>query len=108
MQTVPPVLTWWGLPPEIWLSIATIVAVILGPVVAIQVEKRLEARREKKNRKLQIFRELMVTRMSRLSPRHVEALNGVQMEFSDEGVEKKVLDAWKLYMTHLGIQPPDW
>jgi len=100
--------TWWNLPPEIWLSLATIIAIILGPILAIQVEKFLEDRREQKRRKLWIFRELMITRSTRLSPRHVEALNGVQMEFSSKGKEKRVLDAWKTYVDHMNIpNPPD-
>jgi hypothetical protein len=100
MQLQAPII-WHGLPADIWLSFATIVAIILGPILAIQVEKYLEDRRESRRRKIALFRELMVTRGSRLSARHVEALNGIQMEFSNEGKEKKVVDAWKLYITHL-------
>src|SRR5438067_9365814 len=97
--TVEPI--WHGLPADIWLSLATIIAIILGPILAIQVEKYLEDRRESRRRKITLFRELMVTRGSRLSARHVEALNGIQMEFHNEGEDKKVVDAWKLYITHL-------
>src|SRR5207302_835611 len=38
----------------------------------------LEKSREEKRRKLKTFRELMVTRSTALSPRHVEALNAIQ------------------------------
>jgi hypothetical protein len=39
--------------------------------------------------------------MARTAARHVEALNRIQMEFSNKGKEKKAVDAWKLYITHL-------
>jgi hypothetical protein len=48
MQVQPTVPIWHGLPAEIWLSIVTIVAIVLGPILAIQVEKFLEERREKR------------------------------------------------------------
>ena len=102
-------LLWRGLPPEIWLGLATVLAVLLGPLIGIQLEKWLEERRERKRRKIAIFRELMVTRASRLSPRHVEALNGVQLEFSaDDQAERRVVEAWKSYINHLGqVNPPN-
>jgi hypothetical protein len=90
---------WLGISLEAWL---TIVAIILGPILALFAQRALDWIREKKNRKLRLFRELMVTRYMRLSPRHVEALNMVPLEFKDEGGEKKVLDAWKEYLDHLG------
>jgi hypothetical protein len=109
-QPTPSIPSWHGIPAEMWLSAATILAIVIGPMIAIQVEKYLESRREKERRKIHLFRELMVTRGTRLSARHVEALNGIQIEFSDSGKEKKVLDAWKMYMTHLNnVHPePDW
>lgn len=84
------------------IDVLTILAILGGPIAAIQVQVYLEKRREFRRRKIQVFRELMITRSTVLSPRHVEALNGIQMEFSasDTG-EKKVLDAWQLYVTHL-------
>jgi hypothetical protein len=90
---------WLGISLEAWLTIA---AIILGPILALFAQRVLDWIREKRNRKLRLFRELMVTRYMRLSPRHVEALNMVPLEFKDEGEEKKVLDAWKEYLDHLG------
>jgi hypothetical protein len=90
---------WLGISLEGWL---TIVAIIVGPMFALFAQRALDWLREKRNRKLRLFRELMVTRYMRLSPRHVEALNMVPLEFKDEGDEKKVLDAWKEYLDHLG------
>lgn len=51
---------------------------------------------------MSIFRKLMNTRATQLSPAHVEALNGIEVEFyATSGPDKKVLDAWRLYINHL-------
>ena len=87
---------------QIVFNILTIVAIVLGPIAAIQTQEFLEKRREERRRKFFIFRELMITRSTALSPRHVEALNAIQIEFSSRNpVEKKVIDAWQLYINHL-------
>ena len=85
------------------LAVATIIAIILGPIVALWIQRNSEERREKRNRKLVIFKELMATRATTLSPRHVDALNAIEVEFSKGGgkVEKLVLDTWRLYLEHL-------
>lgn len=112
MQT-PPATIWHGLPAEIWLSLATVLAILVGPIIAVQVDKVLQLRREKRTRKVWIFRELMITRSTRLTARHVEALNAIQMEFSEkQKKEKPVIEAWQLYMNHLntpaGDNLPGW
>jgi hypothetical protein len=100
---------WLGISLESWLTIA---AILLSPFLAIFAQKQIDRLREKRNLQIRIFRELMVTRNSTLSPRHVEALNAVPLEFGDEGKEKEVLDAWKEYLDHLGTDstkdPQGW
>lgn len=87
---------------QVIFNILTIIALIVGPIAAIQIQEYLDKGRQEKRRKLNTFRELMVTRSTALSPRHVEALNAIQMEFSsDNAEEKKVIDAWQLYINHL-------
>lgn len=83
------------------LSISTIIAIALGPLIAVQVQKLLERRRNNKNRKLQIFKSLMATRGAVLSATHVEALNRIDLEFSDNKKYKKVIEAWKEYFDNL-------
>ena len=85
------------------LAVATIIPIILGPIVALGIQRNSEKRREKRNRKLVIFKELMATRATTLSPRHVDALNAIEVEFSKGGgkSEKLVLDTWRLYLEHL-------
>lgn len=96
-------------------SILTIVAVVLSPVIAIQVSSYLERKRLKRKGRMFLFKTLMATRASRLSVQHVNALNSIDVEFY--GKDKKseaVVDAWKIYLDHLGnknllkASEPNW
>jgi hypothetical protein len=81
---------------------------LLGPVLAVQAQKWLEGFREKRERRLTIFRTLMATRATNLSAAHVEALNAVPIDFYKD---KKVMDAWEEYFAHLTNVPagnPVW
>lgn len=79
-----------------WLMIA---AVLIGPIVAVQLTRHLDDRNEVRNRKLGIFKNLMGTRSYITSWTHVEALNRIDLEFSNKILkEKDVLDAWKAYL----------
>jgi hypothetical protein len=89
-----------------WLMI---IAVVLGPILAVQTQKLIEKWKEARGRKLGIFKTLMATRGARLSPQHVQALNMIDLEFSsDNPKEKTVLDAWKAYLDHLYSVPRDF
>lgn len=68
-------------------------AVILGPILAVQVQKLIEGMAEKKNKKKQVFSILMATRATPVAPLHVEALNRIDIDFYDD---KKVKAAWNL------------
>ena len=83
-------------------EILTVVAIILGPIFAVQAEKFLQRRRDDKSRRLNIFKTLMATRGSSLSFAHVEALNRIDLEFSDDKKYQKIIDAWKEYFDNLG------
>jgi hypothetical protein len=86
-----------------------IVALILGPILAVQAQKIIESWKESKGRKISIFKTLMATRGTPLSPRHVEALNMIDLEFSGKDPkDKAVLDSWKEYHDHLFDAPRDY
>lgn len=90
------------------MAILTIIAIIIGPILAIQIQKFLEKKREDKERRLRVFKTLMVTRGSALSPLHVEALNAIDIEFnSDNEKDKNVRIAWKAYLDELTHYPKD-
>jgi hypothetical protein len=96
------------LTPDEWLAIFSVVAVLLSPIFALEVQKRLDDRRSIRERKMAIFRKLMTTRATQLAPAHVEALNGIEVEFyATGGPDKKVLDAWRLYVNHLNTGSGD-
>lgn len=85
-------------------ELLTILALILGPILAIQVQKFIEKRSEKRVRKMQIFSTLMATRAIPLAPLHVEALNRIDIDFYDD---KKVKEAWKALLDNFGHYPAD-
>jgi len=86
-----------------------IIAVVLGPILAVQVQKRIELWKSGRERKIHIFRVLMATRGTPVTPNHVEALNLIDIEFSgNDKKEKSVRDAWKLYLNHLCEYPKDY
>ena len=91
-------------------EIIMVIAILVGPILAVQAQKYLDSLRESRNRKLNVFHTLMSTRATRLSIEHVGALNMIDIEFygrkifgkrfQSEG-EKKVTNAWKVYNDHL-------
>ena len=99
--------SWLGLSSPTWLGIVTIIAIVLGPILALWAQRWSEPRRETRQRRLWLFRELMATRSIRLSGRHVEALNLIDLEFDAKKANVKVLDAWKLYLDSLSETPPE-
>lgn len=90
-----------------WL---TIFAILLSPLIALEVQRYIEMFRERRTRKKQNFEALMTSRRDTISQYHVQALNMIDLNFY--GVrfwgknwrtekEKKVLTAWKTYLDHL-------
>ncbi|WP_122242752.1 DUF6680 family protein, partial [Pseudomonas syringae] len=93
-----------------WIfGVGTIVATLLGPVLAVQAQKYLERAATSKNQKSWIFSTLMATRAARLSPDHVRALNMIDLAFNGgsssrrKPTETDVLDTWRDYLEHLSI-----
>jgi hypothetical protein len=89
-----------------WLNVAilvmTAIAIVLGPIVAVQLTLRFEVSREKLRRKYNTFHALMKTRRATLSLDHVSSLNVIQTEFHDD---EKVIAAYKKYIDNLGGPP---
>jgi uncharacterized protein DUF6680 len=78
-----------------WIMVA---AMVLGPILAVQIQKFLEARRELRRIRMNLFHTLMQTRGNRRDPAHVQALNSIDFLFHKD---KKVVDAWRIYHDHL-------
>jgi len=82
-------------------TLLTIAAILLSPVIALELEKLLEEYRGTRNRKLQIFKTLMTYRAMPLAPNFVQALNLIDVEFTaDNQSEKEVRVAWKILFDH--------
>jgi hypothetical protein len=95
---------------------AVVVSTLLGPILAVQAQKAVEAFREHRARKTKLFEQLMATRASRVSPEHVRALNMIDLVFYGERTlgflrrsakEQDIIDGWKEYLDHLEIKPSD-
>lgn len=90
-----------------WL---TIIAALLGPILAVRAQKLVEAISQEKDRKLRVFNQLMATRAARLSPEHVQAINMIDLVFYGSSIfgihyrsrkEQTILDAWREYHDNL-------
>ncbi len=88
------------------LEIFTIVAILLGPIGALWIERYRDKQREERDEKLWVFKTLMGTRGARVSPAHVQALNMIDLVFSHkDSAEKKIVDVWSEYRDHLSKFP---
>jgi hypothetical protein len=86
---------------EIWqilILTVNIFAIIIGPIVAIQITRNLDGKNEAHRRKFAIFSELMKTRQTRIDYSHVAALNLVPLEFYGHDT---ILACHTSYLRHL-------
>lgn len=81
----------------------TITALFVGPILAVLVTRIIDFRRSKRERRLDVFRTLMRTRRTPVSPEHVTALNLVEIEY--QGVRSE-LTAWEELFRHFTLNPP--
>ena len=77
------------------VELATIAAIIIGPILAVIITRFQDHREKRQQRKLDIFRTLMQTRKTRLDREHVGALNLVELEFYGQ---EKIKSAYRQYM----------
>ena len=86
-----------------WL---TLLALFLGPILSIRIQKILDYHKEHRSRQLHIFRTLMATRATKLAPEHITALNMIDSDFSEKKKkEKPVVRAWRMLLDQLGKYP---
>ncbi len=86
---------------EILIGVAGVVVAFATPLIALELQKWLDERHESRNRKLTIFKNLMMYRVTPLSPHFVQSLNLVDLEFN--GKDKKeaaVREQWKILLDH--------
>src|ERR1035437_9263 len=84
------------------IAIASIVAIVVGPIAALAIQRWADHRREMRKGKLWVFRTLMMYRATRLNLNFVQALNVIDVVFNaDSQEEKEVRTAWKVLLDHL-------
>jgi len=74
-----------------WL---TLLAIVLGPVIAVSITLWIEHRRRSRERGLQIMRMLLSTRHMPANPQYNAAINLIPAEFN---AEREIMDAWRNY-----------
>ena len=87
----------------ILMGVVTILAIVVGPVIAVLVTRKMDQERSDKARKMDIFRTLMRTRGLPIHSDHVGALNLVEVEFINHTA---VIQAWKEYLSILNETYP--
>lgn len=95
----------------------TIIAIILGPILAVQAQKIIERITQRRDEKRRLFITLMATRGRPLLLEHVQALNMIDITFTVKGIiasiifwrskkDKAVIEAWSELRDHLYNYPP--
>ena len=82
----------------------TLAALIIIPIVAVVIAQWLQNRSEKRKDKMQIFKTLMTSRIYGWTPDSVNALNIIDIVFSDD---EKVRAAWKDLNDKYRVTNPD-
>lgn len=83
------------------MELLTIIAILTGPIFAVWVTRKIDLARERRERKMNIFRTLMRTRRSPTTSDHVGSLNLIEIEFSEDS---QVIKDWRALFDHLGTQ----
>jgi hypothetical protein len=92
---------------DFYLGLAIVFATLAGPVLAVLVTRYIDSRSDRKRRQTDVFRALMRSRRSFVSPEYVAAFNTVEIEFA--GV-KSVENAQRELLQHINAHTPqpDW
>jgi hypothetical protein len=86
-----------------FILMATIFAIIYGPIKAVEITRRKDFERDSFARKRQIFAALMRTRKATVTPDHVGALNQIQLEFYEF---PNVVEKYRAYIGNLSETVP--
>ena len=84
-----------------WL---TLLAIVVGPVIAVVITLIVEGRRKSRETQLHVLRMLISTRHLPSDPTYSTAINLVPVEFNRHTT---VMDAWNLYIEAVRFQPGD-
>ena len=86
--------------PPSWFDWLTVIAIVLGPILALFAQRWLDLLREKKNRRVQLYMTLMLHRATPLHTDHINAVNLIDVVF-DGRRDQKIRDARQKLMDHI-------
>lgn len=87
-----------------WFDWITVAAIVAGPILALASQRALDWLREKKSRRVQLYRTLMSYRTP--ATWLMRALNSIDVVFDKKG-DKPIRDAWAAVIAHATIKIPD-
>lgn len=92
-----------------WFEWLTVVAIILGPVLALFAQRALDSIREEKRRRANVYLTLMATRATPVAPEHLRSLNSIDIVFNGRR-DQSVRDAWHKLLEHVATDTsrPGW
>lgn len=74
---------------QFWINV---LAIILSPIFAVLITMKLTQRNEKRKEKMEVFKQLMISRANASTEDYVKTVNSIDVIFADS---KKVRKAWK-------------
>ena len=86
------------------MELLTVIAIFVGPIVAVSITLWHQSRKEKRNLKNQVFTTLMAQRGFPTSQQWIMALQLIDIVFSDR---PKILGLWHEYYDMLHHEPTD-
>lgn len=91
----------WGLENVKTFEWITLLAVLLGPILAVWATRFLDDRRSTHEQRMSVFKTLMRTRRTPVVAEHVGALNLVEIEFQKD---TEVITAWRALLMHFAAE----
>ena len=85
-------------------ELVTIVAIVVGPIMAVALQLLAEARRQKREQQTQTMRMLASTRHMPSDPAYSTAINMIPIDFNRN---QKVMAAWSTYIETIKFQPTE-
>lgn len=87
-------------------DILVVISTLIAPLIAIQATRYLDRKREIRSSQQDLFLTLMATRATPTHIRHVEALNSIDVIFSQKNNKKEsaIRLAWKAYLDFLATR----
>jgi hypothetical protein len=91
------------MPHPTWFEFVTLVAILVGPILALFAQRVLDKLREKRRAKENLYFAIMRHRAQWYHPERIQALNSIEVVFADNN---NVLAKWKAFVDQSGTAKP--